>query len=179
VAKLIAQTPTNGLLPIRSGGIILSQLWPEHITSITPFRGMQDNVAKQLKKLHKIDYPVGQDVTGTDAISCVWTGQGQVFLIGPEVGKITGAALTDQTDGWAMLRLEGAKVEAVLARLVPLDLRLRTFPEGRAARSLLGHMPLSIARTGVQCFDLMVFRSMASTAIHELEVAMKSVAAQG
>jgi len=39
-------------------------------------------------------------------------------------------------------------------------------------------VPASITRTGANAFDIMVFRSMAVTAVHELGVALRSVAAQ-
>ena len=66
----------------------------------------------------------------------------------------------------------------MLARLVPLDLRPASFADGAAARSLLGHMSLAIRRTGAAGFELLVFRSMAATAVHEIGAAMTSVAAQ-
>ena len=77
-----------------------------------------------------------------------------------------------------MLRLEGAGVEEVLARLTPLDLNPGMFKRGHAARSLLGHMNMVIARVGAEAFEIMVFRSMTKTAVHELEEAMKSIAAR-
>ena len=86
--------------------------------------------------------------------------------------------MTDQSDGWAVMRLEGAGARDVLARLCPLDLRAPVFKRGHTARSLLGHMNASITRVGVNAFEIMVFRSMANTAVHELNEAMKSVAAQ-
>jgi sarcosine oxidase subunit gamma len=89
------------------------------------------------------------------------------------------AALTDQSDGWARIRLDGAGAEVVLARLVPLDLSQGSFGKGQVARTSLGHMMMLVTRTGIAAFDMMVFRSMARTAIHELEQAMKAVAARG
>lgn len=88
------------------------------------------------------------------------------------------AALTDQSDGWAVFSLQGQGVEDVLARLTPLDLNRGVFKRGHAARSLLGHMSAIFLRTGENAFQIMVFRSMARTAVHELEVAMKAVAAR-
>ena len=48
-----------------------------------------------------------------------------------------------------------------------------------AARSQLQHVMLLIARSGPQVFGLMVMRSFAVTAWHEVSEAMKSVAARG
>ena len=66
----------------------------------------------------------------------------------------------------------------VLARLVPVDLRLAAFPVGRAVRPGLNHMNAVILRTGDHAFEIMVFRSMARTAWHEVETTMNMVAAR-
>ena len=87
-------------------------------------------------------------------------------------------ALTDQSDAWAVLRLSGAASEDVLARLVPVDLRGSKFKRGHTARSQLQHMMVSVTRTGTTAFDIMVMRSFAATADHELSVAMKFVASR-
>lgn len=42
----------------------------------------------------------------------------------------------------------------------------------------MGHMSVSITRTGPAAFRILAFRSMARTAVHELSRAMESVAAQ-
>ena len=89
------------------------------------------------------------------------------------------AALTDQSDGWAALCLDGPQAEAVLARLVPLDLRSAVFARGAVLRCQLGHLPAILRRTGSTAFQILVFRSMAATAVHELHQAMRSVAARG
>lgn len=104
-------------------------------------------------------------------------GPGQAFLIGPEVRELEGAALSDQTDGWARMQIKGVDCLEVLARLVPVDLRRATFRQGHTARTKLFHVGLSITRTGENQFELLVFRSMAKTVVDELSVAMKSVAA--
>ncbi|MGR3662489.1 MAG: sarcosine oxidase subunit gamma [Paracoccaceae bacterium] len=104
-------------------------------------------------------------------------GPGQAFLIGPEAQKLKGAALSDQTDGWSRMQVKGENSVAVLARLVPVDLRDATFKRSHTARTKLFHVGLSITRTGENQFELLVFRSMAKTVVDELSVAMKSVAA--
>ena len=101
------------------------------------------------------------------------------MLAGPPPAPLAEAALTDQSDGWAVIRLTGAGCEAVLARLVAVDLRPGHFRRGHTLRTLLFHAPASLTRIGAHGFEIMVFRSMAASAVHELGVAMKSVAARG
>jgi sarcosine oxidase subunit gamma len=73
------------------------------------------------------------------------------------------------------LRVTGTQATDALMRLVPLD--LRAFKPGQSARAPLGHMQMVLMREK-QGFLLLVFRSMARTAWHEVETAMKSLAAR-
>ena len=172
---LIPRSPADGLTPIDEGGTTLIELPFAPVTSIAPFDA--DAVARALKPL-KLAFPKpGRSQAKGDA-RILWSGHDQAFLIGAEAPEIAGAAVTDQSDAWAILRLQGPLAEPALARLVPLDLRDAAFPVDATARTLLFHMMLSITRTGADAFDLMVFRSMAATAVHEIAVALRSVATQ-
>ncbi len=53
------------------------------------------------------------------------------------------------------------------------------FEVGHTARTLLQHMACSLTRVAENRFEIMVFRSMAKTAVHEIETAMRTVAALG
>jgi heterotetrameric sarcosine oxidase gamma subunit len=176
VVELIAKTACEGLLPVSIGTCELSEIVPLVITSIAPARGNEAAVSAALKKAHGMSFPAANRETGKGGARCVWMGPGQAFLVGPEAKIIPGAAMTDQSDGWAMMQIEGVDCEAVLARLVPIDLRVTSFKRGHTARTKLNHVPLSITRTGVNRLELMVFRSMAKTVIEEVSLAMKSVA---
>ena len=94
-------------------------------------------------------------------------------------GLKTHAALTDQSDAWAVVQLKGDMAEAVLARLVPVDLRQSHVKRGHALRTQLNHMNVHITRLGNTSFRLMCFRSMAKTMVHELSEAMGAVRARG
>ncbi len=176
--SLIETTPCEGLLPIREGGATLSEAAPAAVTSVAPFRGKARAVAAALKKLG-LGWPEPGQSLQSGAAACLWTGRDQAFLVGAAPDGLDGiAALTDQWDGWARMRLEGPGAEAVLARLVPLDLRAAAFPEGAVARTGLNHMMAVLVREGPEAFGIMVFRSMAGSAVHEIAVAMKAVAAR-
>ena len=98
--------------------------------------------------------------------------------MGAALPDLEGAAQTDQTGANAVLRVEGPAVEAVLARLVPLDLRATAFPVGQTARTMVAHMMASVTRVGDAAFEVMVMRSMARTLVHDIEGAAKAVAAR-
>jgi methylglutamate dehydrogenase subunit D len=180
VVDLIAKSPCAGLLPLAIGTVALSEIAPAPITSVMPYDGLEAAASELLKSLCGMGLPKAGRSAGRDGARAIWTGAGQAMVLGVAVdaGLARHAALSDQSDAWAVLRLDGAGAEDVLARLTPLDLNPGVFKRGHVARSLLGHMSAVIARVGAEAFEIMVFRSMAKTAVHELEEAMKSVAAR-
>ena len=159
------------------GGVTLAELAVGPILSVAVLPGGAKAVARGLKALG-LAMPDPGSFGEKKGLRIVWTGRDQAFLIGIGSVAIEGAAVTDQSDGWAVLGLSGVGATDVLARLVPLDLRLAAFPVGRVARSGLNHMNAVILRTGDYAFELMVFRSMARTAWHELETTMSMVSAR-
>jgi heterotetrameric sarcosine oxidase gamma subunit len=177
VPELIAKSPLSGTAPITLGGLRLSEVMLGPVTSIAPFPGQDKTVAKALKPLG-LTFPAPNTFTSAADAKLVWTTRNQAFLIGIAPPTIPGAALTDQSDGWAGLRIEGPTASDALMRLYPLDLRQQSFPVGTAARAPLNHMQSVLMRTAPYAFDLLVFRSMARTAWHEIEAAMRTLAAR-
>lgn len=176
--RLIEVSACDGLLPVTLPDAGLTELPFAPVTSVAPFAGQEKAVATALMKLG-LGWPGPGQSIRAGGVSCLWSGRGQAFLIGAVPEGLAGlAALTDQSDGWARMQLEGPAAESVLARLVPLDLRIAAFPEGAVARCGLGHMPMVLLRDGPQRFQIMVFRSMVGSAVHDLAVAMKAVAAR-
>jgi len=118
-------------------------------------------------------------VLRSEAGRLMWAGHGMALLVDADAPDLTGlAAVTDQTDAWAIVQLQGAAVEDVLARLIPVDLRRDTFKVGHTARTMIGHMTGSVTRVGPDAFEVMVMRSMAGTLLHDLTRAAKGVAAR-
>jgi sarcosine oxidase subunit gamma len=176
VPELIAKSALDGR-SLTLDGITLAEADPGPITSIAVFPGQAKAVARGLKPLG-LAMPDPNGFAEKKGARIVWTGRDQAFLLGVAPPALEGAALTDQTDGWATLALTGAALAEVLARLVPIDLRLAAFPVGRVARTQVNHMNAVILRTGDHAVEIMVFRSMARTAWHELETTMHMVSAR-
>ncbi len=175
--KLIAKSPLSGVWPASHGGLSLSEVALARITAVAPLAGQAKTVAKGLKALG-LSFPAPNRFAEKGDARIVWTGRDQAFLINADPA-LNGAALTDQSDGWAGLRLEGQGADAALMRLYPIDLRAASFPPGHAARAPLNHMASVLMRVADDAFELLVFRSMAQTAWHEVETAMKHLAARG
>lgn len=177
--ELIASAPLGPIAPLTIGTVTLAQADLGPITAIAPWPGQGAAVDRALKPLG-LAFPAPNASVARGDARILWTGREQAFLIGVAApdGLTAAAAVTDQSDGWCALHLHGAGAEAVLMRLVPLDLRALHFPVGRSVRAGLNHMPMVLWRSAPDGFTLLVFRSMARTAWHELETAMTGLAAR-
>ncbi|MEX3014300.1 sarcosine oxidase subunit gamma [Gymnodinialimonas hymeniacidonis] len=174
MANLTAKTPFDGLLPIEAGDVHLTEITHDGITWIAPNKGQMAKLSRALDKQMGADFPS----PNTHAKGLVWFGPDQALALGKPLKPVAGAAMVDQSSAWACCALEGADAALVLARLVPIDLRDSAFGVGSAARTLLGHMNCVLMRTGAERYEVMVFRSMAASLVHEVERAMKMVAAR-
>lgn len=180
MASLPARSAAEGLLPVRHGGLTLTEAPARRIWLIAPYPGREDALDAALRDAHGLGFPAPNRSTGREGMRLVWSGRAQAMLLAdtdPAPGLAQHAALTDLSDGWAVLRLEGAGIESALARLTPLDMHPGVFKRGHTARSPLGHMQAVFTRLG-SAIEVMVFRSMTRTAVHEIETAMRSLAAR-
>jgi heterotetrameric sarcosine oxidase gamma subunit len=176
VPELIAKSALEGR-SLSVAGVTLAEIDVGPVFSVAVFPGGAKAVAKGLKTLG-LAMPEPGSFAEKKGARIVWTGREQAFLIGVEAPALEGAAVTDQTDGWTVLALSGTGAVDVLARLVPMDLRLAAFPVGQVVRTQLNHMNVVILRVGDYAFEILGFRSMARTAWHELETTMQMVAAR-
>lgn len=176
--SLVAKSPCDGLLPVEIGDVQLSEVSPDTITLVSPFDSKSGEASDALKAEYGVGFPAPNRTTGKAGIRVIWCGPGQAFVLGPKV-SVSGAAMVDQSDGWACIAIEGARAKDILARLTPLDLRDGVFKRSHTARTQLNHMTISLTRTGANRYEILVFRSMAKTAVRELTEAMERVAARG
>ena len=176
--ELIAKTALAGKKPLVLAGTTLAEVDHGVVSSIAPYPGQAAAVGNALLALG-FGFPAVNSFAVKEAALIAWSGREQAFLIGAECPDLAGlAAVTDQSGGWVSLSLQGPLAAEALARYVPMDLRLSTFPVGMAARTPLYHMSMLLLRVAEDGFRLMLFRSMARTAWHEIEVALKTLAAR-
>lgn len=177
--ELIAKSALAGHAPLTLLGTTLAEGQAAPITSIAPFPGRMEGVNARLAPLG-LSFPAPNTQSMNGDTRLLWTGRDQAFLIGAKApdGLAELAALTDQTDGWAILALHGPAAGDALMRPFPLDLRATAFPVGRTVRAPLNHMQAILTRTGPEAFEIMVFRSMARTAWAELAEAVEVLAAR-
>jgi len=85
-----------------------------------------------------------------------------VDALKPAVSSV--ASVTDQSDGYAVLRLSGHGVRDILGKLVPLDLYVRSFDVGAVACTAVAHIAgilwrLSDRVDGAPVFEIAIHRS--------------------
>ncbi len=173
---LIASTP----LPVAEaehGAALLTVLPRVPLFWIAPYPGRTEALSAALQSALGVSFPAPGDLGTSDAAEIRWAGRDHAILISEATADLAEhACVTEVSDVYVRLHVGPREVAAaVLARLVPLDLRPERFPAGRTARSLLGHVPahLTAREDGI---ELLVMRSFAHTAFHEIETAMESVA---
>jgi heterotetrameric sarcosine oxidase gamma subunit len=178
VAELIATGALEARAPFEAGEAWLGEVAVAPLTAIAPFRGRTEAVDAALTQALGLGFPPPGRVLEAPGGRIAWSGREQALLMGaeaPDLGNM--AAVTDLSDGWVALRLHGADAAAVLARLAPLDLRRARFGPGSAVRTLLAHIMALILRRE-DCFEILVMRSFAASAWHEIEASMAAVAAR-
>ena len=154
MARLIPSDPARGRLPIATAGLTL--------TAVDP-----GPVAWTRRDVPAPGRAVASD--GAEGARRLWCGRGQALVLGGRAG----AGDVDVSDGWTVLRLDGAAWREVLSRLTPLD--LRGLGPGMTARTMLGHMTAQITPVADEAVEVMVMRSMTGTAVEEIAEAMARV----
>ncbi len=88
------------------------------------------------------------------------------------------AYVTDQSDSWAKLRLNGPIAREVLMRLCMIDLHPIAFTTGAVVRTVMEHMSVILLKESDESFILFTPRSSAGSFVHAVEEAMNSCAAK-
>ena len=150
-------------LPLVLDGCRLDALPATQITGIAPFPGQVAGLRAQLGA-----FPDAGQVVALGAARLVWAGRDMVLAFGAELPDGLGefAALTDQSDAWCGVAVQGDGALAHLARRLPFD--LRALPVQGSARSVLEHAPVLIVRLDRDQFEVWGWRSMAQSLLHRL-----------
>ncbi len=162
-------------LPLALGACRLSALPWTPITSVAPYPGGTAAAAALLG-----DFPAPGGVLPHGAGRLVWAGRDMAFVFDAmyylETANNPKAIVHSQSDGWAGRFIANSAAPSIKLRGV--GLALGALPAPGAARSVLNAVPLLLIKAGGDAFELWSFRSMAGTLRHELDAAMRAVAAR-
>ena len=177
--NLTEKSACDGLLPQMIGSVSLMEMSLPVITALGCGAAEKKALSAALKTHHGMALPAAQRATGKASARCIWYGA-HYLLIGPAPHSdlAAHAAVVDQSDGFAVITIDGSQSRDVLARLVPIDLAPDAFKRGQSARSLLQHIHISITRISEDGFLILTARSMVGTLVKDLKIAMENVAAR-
>ncbi|MCY3670220.1 MAG: sarcosine oxidase subunit gamma [Alphaproteobacteria bacterium] len=185
---LTARTPLDGYARA-FGGVALAEAAGLSLVSAAVPNGGDDAFAAALVEGFGASRPsTGESVSGDRFGGARILGMqlDQVFILfeapDPDRAAETASAalgpaayVTDQSDSWAMLRIEGVGVRAALERICMLDLDDAAFPEGSVARTVMEHLAVIVLRDGADSFLLMTPRSSARSFLHAVELSVANV----
>jgi len=183
VLNLTATTPLGGYSQT-FGKTVLAEAGTLALVSLAcPAQG-DDALAKTLKTMKLARPAPGTSIVEGDS-RLIWTAPDQMLLAfvhatpdaAATIAAKTGdtAYLTDQTDNWCALTLDGPLARAALERICPLDLYEAVFALDAAARTVMGHMGVIIVRTGDDAFLLLSASSSAGSFLHAVETSVQNV----
>ena len=184
-AALAPRAPFSGLgLSAGTGtGIVATDRDGLGLATVSVRNGQGPALSRRVEERFGLLLPDGPRRAAAGGISFAGTGPG-VWLaaqesggnefaaaLEAEIGAV--AAVTDQSDGCAVLRLAGPKLRAALAKIVPLDVHASTFKPGDVASTVAWHMGVTLwrledASDGSPVFEFAVFRSLAAGFWHAL-----------
>jgi sarcosine oxidase subunit gamma len=131
-----------------------------------------EQLRERFAALYGLEPPTRPAVAHGRALDLAWAGPEQWLAVSAErtvaerlAGELEGlAAVSDQSDGRAVLRLSGPKVREMLAKGCPVDLHPRAFRPGDTAITAIAHVGVQLWQVDDgPTFDLLVARSMAAS----------------
>lgn len=135
-------------------GVELSLRHPETIVTVIARKGRAKALAEALKALR------GSQVQ--------WAGADQYYVLGTDFAEVRAAlgkfaSCSDQSHGRVIIRIEGPKARAVLAKGTPVDLHASVFPVGQCAVTQMAHVGVHISHPDEDAFELSVFRGFSES----------------
>lgn len=146
------------------------------IASITSAKGKSTDVKAAIEKAYGVALPSSPARVTGNGIAFIWHGPDQWMAIAdrgatdrdieaelkPLIGNI--AAIVDQSDGRAVLRVSGTRVRDVLAKGVSIDLHPSAFKPNSVAITHAAHIGCIIWQTdAASTYEIAMFRSFADS----------------
>lgn len=184
--QLAAKSPLGGVR-LEFEGITVSEVTDRAIVSVATPLGGEAALTEALLQAYGADIPKvgGSTMSAKHDARFLGLQSDQMFVLFPHAGlravdDIAGpvrgaAALTDQSDSWVLLRVEGAKSRLALERICPVDLAASAFPPGAVARTIMEHLGAIIVCEDTDKFLLMSARSSARSFLHAVETSARNV----
>ena len=154
------------------------------LASVMALKGQGALVAERLMTSYGLVAPLGPSRFASGEAALIGTGPGRWLAtksgaanaLAEDLSSLLNgiAAVADQSDGYAVLHLEGPDLWRALAKGVAIDLHPEAFPVNAAAVTAIAHIGVTLWRLddmadGSPVFEIALFRSMAGSFMHWLE----------
>ncbi len=173
-ADVLVDSPADATRPV---GVRATAREGLGVAGVLAPRGGEAALSKLVATRYGLELPATPRAVRGAAETFVWAGperwlfvadrkQGFVEELKP-LSKL--AAVSDQSDGRAALRLAGRNVRDMLAKGCMIDLHLKAFPPGAAAMTIIAHIGVHLWRIDEPthesdaAFDILIPRSMAAS----------------
>ena len=175
--------PELSALRTTSVGVVARERESLGIATVLVRQGRADALAQRVRERFQIELPQQPRRRAAGDVALIGTGPGawlatheresNDFMLALSEGLGDLAALADQTDGYAVLRLSGPNVRDSLVKFVPVDLHPCAFAVDDAVSTIAAHVGITLWRlqdedAGAAVFELAVFRSLATNLWHAL-----------
>jgi sarcosine oxidase subunit gamma len=186
-STFVARSPFKQLVaPARIGGaagVIAQDRDGLGLATIILRRGKLETLAQRIREHYDIEIPRRSVRASARGVAFLglgpdsWLGSsehgGNAFAVSLRAALGPIASVSDQSDGYAVLRLSGSKVRETLAKLIPVDLHPRAFLPGDVASTVASHIGVTLWRLddaldGSPVFEIAMFRSLATDFWHSL-----------
>ena len=169
-ASILTESPPDAARPVGVNAIAREGLG---VASVLAQRVGEAALSALVKTRYGLELPTTPRAVRNAAHAFVWAGPGQWLLVAEqresfvELSEL--AAVSDQSDARAALRLSGPHVRDMLAKGCMIDLHPAAFPPGAVAMTSIAHIGVHLwrvdeqPRDGDPAFDVLIARSMAAS----------------
>jgi methylglutamate dehydrogenase subunit D len=154
----------------------------DHLTiaSLAANAGKSGVLKATIRAAYGADLPTTPERIEAKGIAFIWYGPDQWLAVAErdngrdletELKKITAglAAVVDQSDGRAVIRISGPRARDVLAKGMPIDLHPRAFKANGVAITHASHIGVILWQAGPEpTYEIAMFRSFADSFTHWL-----------
>lgn len=155
-----------------AAGVIVAPRENLGLATVMARGGKTDALRVKLGALYRLPAPERPAMVHGRGLDLVWAGPEQWLAVSADravtdrlAEELEGlAAVSDQSDARAVLRLSGPKARETLAKGCPIDLHPRAFRPGDTALTVIAHVGVQLWLVDdAPTFDLLVPRSMAAS----------------
>lgn len=159
-------TPGSSKIDLPLAGVRIRPLARTPLATLVAATGATDALSRFVAARFGLDLPATGRCTRGDGTALVWSAPRQWLLVGHRgtaqdlAEALAGtAAVTDQTDGRALVVVDGPHARDTLAEGFAIDLHPRAFPPGSCAATKVAHVAVQIWLGDDGAFTIAVPRS--------------------